>query len=145
MSTYATVGGYIVYAEKKDFESAVSLLGSFVDSEGYFLDEMGERIGETAGADASDLTIIFPLALQRNLASMLLNLFVGGKGTVVWTTTDCNFQGGVIVNGEETLYDLTEWAEENDIGESPAPDPKDAENWNEYSQEIEQEFFAEFL
>ena len=52
------------------------------------------------------------------------NLFAKGKGKgrVVWASSDGDFEGGVIVDGKETVYNLAEWAKSNGIEEPPHED-----------------------
>ena len=47
----------------------------------------------------------------------LVNLFANGNGKVVWASSDGEFEGGVIVDGKETVYNLDEWAKSKGIEE----------------------------
>ena len=47
------------------------------------------------------------------------NLFAKG-GKVVWASSDEDFEGGVIVDGKGTVYNLAEWAKSNGIEEPPS-------------------------
>jgi hypothetical protein len=111
---------------------------------------------ESPNIDRRERTIEIPLHLHRNLARLLdeQQLFRGATGKAVWTSTDGCFSGGVVVDGEESTYDLDEWAKEHVLepGQTP-PDPNtDVEEWLEYAEEewleyaaeVEQAFFQEF-
>ena len=50
------------------------------------------------------------------------NLFANGNGKVVWASSDGEFEGGVIVDGKSTVYNLAKWAKSNGIKEPPHED-----------------------
>ena len=93
MSFYATILGTIRYETRKAFNSAVGLLddGSWL-RDGFILNEIDRKISDQADVDAKALTIRIPFHLHRNLTSRLDKLFIGGKGKVVWTSTDGCFR-----------------------------------------------------
>ena len=150
MSFYATITGEIRYAERADFDAAVAMLKNdgWLDEHGYFLDETDERISTVAGVDPEAQTINIPLACHRNLACALGEdqLFKGGTGRAVWTSTDGCFSGGVIVDGEETCYDLSEWSKKHvlEAGESEPDADADFDKYVEYTSEVEEGFHNEF-
>lgn len=143
MSQYCTIGGSIGYERQEDFDNAIHLLevGGWL-KDGFMVDELENRICDTSDVDISRKAFCIPVYHYHNLGGLLQNLFKGGKGEVVWTTTDGDFQGGVIVNGQETLYDLEVWAKENMEEENSLP-PDDIAELDEWQQEVEQEFFEE--
>jgi hypothetical protein len=153
MSFYATISARLSYEDDETSRRAVSLLednGYLGDEEiaDWIVDETGERMTESPNIDRRERTIEIPLHLHRNLARLLdeQQLFRGATGKAVWTSTDGCFSGGVVVDGEESTYDLDEWAKEHvlEVGQSP-PDPnEDLDAWVEYAEEVEQAFFQEF-
>jgi hypothetical protein len=147
MSKYCTIGGSITYENQEAFDNAIHLLenGGWIKN-GFMINELGNRICDTS--DTSDVDIArkafcIPVFLYRNLGAVLDSLFKGGKGEVVWTSTDSGFKGGVIVDGEETIYDLEKWAKENMEQEASLP-PEDFAELCEWQQDVEREFFEEF-
>ena len=72
--------------------------------------------------DYKKLTIEIPWFWYHNLIMHLDNLFAKGKGKVVWASSDGDFEGGVIVDGKETVSNLAEWAKSNGIEEPPNED-----------------------
>jgi len=145
MSMYCTISGSISYEKQEDFDKALSLLqvGGWL-KDGFILDEMGTRISEEADVDISGRAIRIPLFHYRNLGGFLDKLFVGGKGEVIWTSTDGCFDGGFIIDGKEISYDLTKWAKENMPEEdADPPDENDFDSYCEWQQEVEQTFFEE--
>lgn len=141
MSQYCTVGGYIEYNSKDDFEKALNLLteGGWVIGQN-FVSETDDLLSEVP--DIENQTITIPIYHYKNLAGILDALFDGGTGNVVWTTTDGDFQGGVINEIGETLYNLEDWARKEMADEfmefSEEPD------YAEWQQEVEQAFFEDF-
>ena len=71
--------------------------------------------------DYKKLTIEIPWFSYHNLVMHLDNLFAKG-GKVVWASSDEDFEGGVIVDGKGTVYNLAEWARSNGIEEPPHED-----------------------
>lgn len=103
---------------------------------------------ETAtGGTEPELSLVFPYGLYRNIGIEVDNMYKGNKGHIVWTTTDGMFQGGVISDGVETVYDLTEWAktEAADTGDDELINPgaEDFDAFAEWMQYVEQAFFEQ--
>jgi hypothetical protein len=147
MSFYATISGSIHYERQEDFDAALQLLksGKWVNDNGCFVDETNETFGERPDIDHDARNIRIPLGYHRNLAHHLDELFRGGTGKVVWTSTDGVFEGGVIVDGKKTSYDLTQWGREKVLGEGEE-EPDAEENFDEYCKyqsEVEGAFHAE--
>jgi hypothetical protein len=111
MSKYCTISGSIGYERQEEFDNAIALLekGGWL-KDGFIVDECGNKISEETDVDVSERAICIPLFLHRNLGGLLDDLFKGGKGEVVWTSTESGFAGGVITDGVETSYDLIKWA-----------------------------------
>ena len=78
--------------------------------------------------DYKKLTIEIPWFSYHNLVMHLDNLFANGNGKVVWASSDGEFEGGVIVDGKETVYNMTEWAKSNGIEEPPNEDEDEDEH-----------------
>ena len=78
--------------------------------------------------DYKKLTIEIPWFWYHTLIMHLDNLFTKGKGKVVWASSDGDFEGGVIVDGKETVYNLAEWAKSNGIEEPPHEDEDEDED-----------------
>jgi hypothetical protein len=120
MSFYATINGQITYPDKEAYDKACKLLGmgekgGWVDKNGYFVDECGNRFFDDPDPDCSPvhLSIIIPVGHYRNLSRLLDALTENTKSEVVWTSTDGCFSVGIIENGVETTYRLDERAKEN--------------------------------
>ena len=148
MSTYCTIGGLIHYEKEEDFQAALAILKEgWLDDEGYMLTEDEHRIDEVEpSVDAVERDIFIPLFHYRNLGYVLNDLFKGGKGKVIWTCTDGCFEGGVIVDGKETHYDLEKWAAEGENMEfeedrTPPDVEKEFDDYCEWQGEVEQAFF----
>jgi hypothetical protein len=131
MSFYATLHGQIQYSSCDEFEQIINQLtkGGWLE-EGYFVDECGNRYhSETPDIDASLLRITIPRGHYRNLARF--DFFPpSAKGFLVGTSTDGCFEGWVIENGQETTFDLDQWAKEN--AEEVAPTIEECSSENEY-------------
>ena len=145
MSFYATIAGQIKYKKQEDYVAAKEFLekGGWIDDEGYFVDENGFRISEEQNLGSNQITI--PTFHYRNLSYILNKPFIGGKGLVVWTSTDGCFQAGIIKNGVERCIDLEEWAKEQNL-ESPPEKFDNDQYWQDFSdwqQEIEMAFFED--
>ena len=146
MSFYATITGEITYPNPASFAKMVEELqsGGWVDKNGCFVDECGDKFSETPNIHPNALVIDIPLAHHRNLSRV--NFFPeGAKGYVVGTSTDGCFEGWVIEDGEEKSYDLEEWAKENMDGEDKVgPDPDDDfDLYVEWQSLVEEAFFDE--
>lgn len=145
MSFYATIAGAIKYDAQADFEAAVGILkdDGWLDDEDYLVDEVGSRITEhKPNVDHRKRAIRFPLENYRNLARVLENLFRGGTGKVVWASTDGCFDGGVIVDGKETAYDLQTWNQSK--GGDPPPDvDTQLDEFIQWQEQIQEAFFRQ--
>ena len=143
MSFYATIHARLVYESQTVFDNALVELGDYVDAQGYLVDECDDRISDEPNVDRQSRVIEIPFSSHRNLARILERLFQGATGKAVWTSTDGCFEGGVIVNGEETIYDLAKWAADNVEGDAPNVEEQ-FDEWVEWSVEVEAAFFDEF-
>jgi hypothetical protein len=144
MSTYATISGHLTYNQAVDYRKAIAMLekdGWLVD--GYIVDELNRKIIDDPDIDDKLQEIRIPLYLHRNLCGALDELFRGATGKIVWTSTDGMFNGGVIVDGKETHYDLDEWAKMNIKETVPGVD-KDFDRYCECQRQVEESFFEQF-
>jgi len=154
MSFYASIEGYVKYPDGDSFLSMVNTLrtGGWMDVNGYFLDECGNRIseGEERDADLSTLTITIPCWHHRNLSRV--EFFTpGATGEIVGTSTDGCFIGWTIKDGEAIEVDLEKWAAANMEGDDRfAPVESNFEDADDYfanlcewQQNVEMEFFAD--
>jgi hypothetical protein len=144
MSVYTTIAGRIRYRDEFALRAAYSLLetGGWL-RDGHLLNESGRPITSVPNVDQEALTLDIPLSLYRGMARFLDadKLFVGGKGKVVWSSTDGVFAAGVIVNGVETGYDLKKWAKEQGYTEDDLPAVDDPEEVASWQNEVERDFF----
>lgn len=158
MSFYATICGEIHYNQDKDFKRAFSFLknNKWVNSDGYFVDECDTIINnEDTLPNVYRNYISIPLFHYRNLVRVLddSKIVKGATGKIVWTSTDGCFVGGILTynNGfTEESFNLEKWGIENDWGKPPQEkDFKDSEEYieslNDYTSQIEQDFFEEYL
>jgi len=146
MSFYATITGEITYQKKENFNKAYYFLrdngwiknNKFVNEDDDFVStEIENDINE------KELTITIPYGHYRNLARIFNKLFKGGTGKIVATSTDGCFEGYIIVDGKETVYNLNDWAKENI--ENDAPDSeKDFDAYCEWMTDVENAFFEQF-
>jgi hypothetical protein len=145
MSFYATIQGSIRYDKQQDFDAAMELLvrGQWM-KDGRLVREDDRPISDGPDADPEARTLRIPRAHYRNLAWALGegDLFQGGQGKVVWTSTDGTFSAGVINNGKEDAYDLIQWGTPK-LGEPPDVDTS-PEAYAYWQNEVEQAFFAAF-
>jgi len=114
MSFYAAISGSITYERPEDFNTVCRFLteNGWLEKNG-LIDAAG-GVQEETGVDRDKRSLnLGYCVVYRNLARYLAVLFQGGRGTVVWTSTDGCFDGGVVTDGEETLYALERWAEEH--------------------------------
>ena len=97
--------------------------------------------------DYKKLTIKIPWFSYHNLVFHLDNLFAKGKGKgrIVWASSDEDFEGGVIVNGKETVYNLAEWAKSNAIEEPPHEDEDEDEGEDSIDPDFESEVIDAFM
>ena len=126
MGMHAEICGKINYQNQESLKTAVKRLenGGWITKD-HFTDDSGIYIDdEMPDIDYKKLTIEIPWFSYHNLVMHLDNLFAKrkGKGRVVWASSDGDFEGGVIVDGKETVYNLTEWAKSNGIEEPPHED-----------------------
>ena len=141
MGMHAEICGKIHYQNLESLKTAVKRLekGGRITKD-HFTDDCGNYIGdEMPDIDYKKLTIESPWFWYHNLIMHLDNLFAKGKGKVVWASSDGDFEGGVIVDGKETVSNLAEWAKSNGIEEPPNED----EDKNEDS--IDPDFESEVL
>lgn len=143
MSFYTTIQGQITYQNKEDFDKVVS----FLKQNEWIKDN--RFIGETEGLapdydiNEKDLIIIIPHGYYRNLARIFNKLFECGKGKIIATSTDGIFEGYVIIDGKETVYNLNDWAKEN--AEYGSPDfEDDFDAYCEWMRDVENAFFEKF-
>jgi len=153
MSFYATISGYLTYDNDEAFYRNVKLLeeGKWINDNGYFIDECDESISQEEDdpdIDIDNRTIRIPYGFYRNLTHFFctktfddkLGLLAESKGKIVWTSTDGCFGGGVIVDGEEKVYELEKWNEENNGEEAPDFEI-DFDGYCDWQDEIANNFF----
>ncbi len=146
MSFYATISGQLTYDTAEDFARAVELLrnGGWVDEEGYFVDETGHRFEnqQQPALDAEHRRITFPyMGFHRNLAYALNRLCAASQGRVVWTSDDGCFEGGVIDDGKEEVFDLVEWGKDHGYPDAEWPeDEEPGDDFFEMRADIEESF-----
>jgi hypothetical protein len=118
MSFYATIAGHATFPDDDSFNTAIKKLeeGKWLVREGdniFFVDEMQEKISKEPNFDLTARQMEIPLSHYRNLSRMLDVILPRTTGTVVWTSTDGCFQGGVFNDGVETITnDLEKWWDE---------------------------------
>lgn len=150
MSFYASISGSVKFFSKEDFDEVLNQLidGEYVKDNNFV--EGNGRISETEvnDIDPDQLSITIPLFHYQNLTRILdsLPLYVGN---IVITTTDGCFQGYVIQNGTETVYELKDWAKQNQLEDEPQrnefeSDDEYYENLTIWQMDIETEFFCKF-
>ena len=155
MSTYFAVQGVVSYKEKADFDNAIK----FLEESGYLqnkhiVDECGDEITERDNVDTTHVesSIEIPRFHYRNLGRYLDKIMKNGTGKLIWTSTDGMFEGGVLIDGVETTYDLEEWNAENNGETRPVESDFDGEdkeddyfeNLIEWQSNIENNFFDHF-
>ena len=126
--------------------------GGYTDSEGFFLDELGNRleIEPEAGPDIDqqERAITIPVFHYKSLAYLLDDILPGSKGVVIWTSTDGCFEAGVYTDGMEKTYKLEDWVKSQEFSaEELDPQPNmetSPEDWFQWAGEVEQLFFEEF-
>ena len=131
MSTYCTIDGTIHYGDQGACDRAIHHLHhkGWLDGKERFISEYGAGpIVDQSTVDRNAKSIYIPLGCYRNLGAHLNELLVGSNTNyIVWGTTDGAYQGGVIKDGVETLYDLEKWAKE----------PEQVEELGEWIDDIE--------
>ena len=60
-------------------------------------------------------------------------------------SSDEDFEGGVIVDGKETVYNLAEWAKSNGIEEPPHEDEDEDEDEDEEEDSMDPDFENEVI
>ncbi|RDJ35718.1 MAG: hypothetical protein DWQ19_12945 [Crenarchaeota archaeon] len=140
MSTYAVLVGDISYKDYPSYENVVNFLrrGGWLNKDDLFVAEYGtDPVCEESTLNPDGLIIQIPRAYYRNLAAHLEILSAGSISSLfIWATTDGQYQGGVWNDGNETLYDLTEWAKDPDqavdLLDNPDDElPDEPEFWND--------------
>ena len=124
MGMHAEIFGKINYQNIESLKTAVKQLekGGWITKD-HFTDDCGNYIGdEMPDIDYKKLTIEIPWFSYHNLVMHLVNLFANGNEKVVWASSDGEFEGGVIIDGKGTVYNLAEWARSNGIEEPPHED-----------------------
>jgi hypothetical protein len=129
---HTEICGKINYRNSESLKTAVKRLEKwgwvtkdhFTDNSGNYIDD------EMPDIDYKKLTIEILWFSYHSLVMHLDNLFAkgNGKGRVVWASSDGEFEGGVIVDGKETVYNLAEWAKSNGIEEPPNEDEDEDED-----------------
>ena len=148
MSFYAAISGSITYERREDFDAACRFLteNGWLEKNG-LIDAAGE-VQEGTGVDRDKRSLnLGYCVVYRNLACDLAVLFQGGRGTVVWTSTDGCFDGGVVTDGKETLYDLERWAEEHLGMTMPDLDESEDEHnaaWLDAALDVEDAFHERY-
>lgn len=147
MSVYATIQGEAKFTDRQKFHDVIKWLSCMRK---WSCRPIGRDDGEV-DIDEDDLTIRIPLGCYRNLVGFLFEIRKKSETCyIVWTSTDGNFEGGVIAKeyGEtvDKQVDLTEWAT-NPNHLILAPDNTDfsEENLQKYCDwqlEVENEFHA---
>ena len=148
MGTYCTIQGQIEYSSQEKLQEAIGILqaGGWM-KDGKFIDNRGETVDKTNKLDYKDKALTIPFCLYRNLNSVLRDITRNTKCKVTCTCTDGCFKGSVIIDGEETLYDLVEWAKEN-LPEEMMPEPDldtDFEDHCEWLNDTECYFHDEMI
>ena len=144
MSFYATIQGQITYQNKEDFDKVVAFLrqNEWVKDD-RFIGETENLVSGYKDINEKELTIAIPYGHYRNLARVFNEIFKGGAGKIVATSTDGVFEGYVIIDGKETVYNLNDWAKENI--ETKAPDyEEDFDAYCEWMTDVENAFFEQF-
>ena len=124
---HAEISGKIHYQNLESLKTAVKRLekGGWITKD-HFTDDSGNYIvDEMPDIDYKKLTIEIPWFSYHNLVFHLDNLFA--KGKVVWASSDEEFEGGVIVDGNGTVYNLAEQARSNGI-EEPTHEDEDEDS-----------------
>jgi len=134
MSTYATVEGMIQFSDQAAYKKVVQILkeGGWVDSSGYWRNELGHQIGAD-GTDDSQMIIHIPLGYYRNLLHILDKILEGASAfSGKWASTDGMFSGGSFDSKE--IIDLKKWAKEQGLANPPADN--DVENLSFWMDEV---------
>jgi len=151
MSFCATIQGDITYPDQEHLDAALEMLGKDVE-DGWikgdkFVDEAGSIVCDNGEPDIDGLTLHIPLGCYRNMFRVLDAITEDTESTVVWTSTDGCFEGGVLTNDKKEYLDLEEWAKENDMKPPVEIDKSSDDDWQEYSDwqtEVEDAFHETF-
>lgn len=148
MSFYATIQGTVTYKDNESLMAVVDDLkkNGWLNDNGKFVDENGFVCLETDTPAFAEKTLHIPCCHYRNLAGQLDQITKDTTGTIVWSSTDGCFSGGVIEDGVEKTYDLKEWAIKNGDEEEDIPNQEEEFdaylNWMDL---VEQDFHATFI
>src|SRR5262249_6672391 len=137
VSFYATITGSAHYPTKEAIDVALTRLRKhgWMNDQNDFVDERNRPlVPDRAPATVEGLTLHVPWTLYRNLASYLDEILAGSKHKIAWTSTDGTYAAGVLIDGNETEFDLEEWAAEH-VGP-----PDEGEEDGHYWAEVEFEF-----
>ena len=149
MGMHAEICAKIHYQNLESLKTAVKRLekGGWITKD-HFTDDCGNYIGdEMPDIDYKKLTIEIPWFSYHNLVFHLDNLFAKGKGKgkVVWASSDEDFEGGVIVDGKGTVYNLAEWAKSNGIEKPPHEDEDEDEDEDSIDPDFDNEVIDAFM
>jgi hypothetical protein len=144
MSFYATIQGEITYQKKKDFSRIYKFLkkNKWI-KDNRFIGETKNSISGYKDIDEKEKIITIPYGHYRNLARIFNKFFEGGEGRIIATSTDGCFEGYIIINGKETVYNLNDWAKEN-IEDDPPDYEEDFDVYCEWMSKVENTFFEQF-
>jgi hypothetical protein len=142
MSFYVTLSGRIRYRTKEALDAALTFLRErgWLDDQNVFLDERGQRMWPRT--TLRGMTLQLPRCVYRNLGGTALDrILAGSEHRIAWASTDGVEAAGVIVDGEETTFELDEWAAEHCQGEEyEGEDDLDLEDefidWAEWKYEF---------
>lgn len=142
MSFYSRMEGEITFSDQNVFDNLCNVLkkGFWIDEEGYFLDENGQKVTEFPTIFCDKMQIYIPNYYYRNLTN--INFFKdNGTGYIIGTSTDGCFAGWIQTDKTDSQYDLLMWAI-SELGEEEVPDPdKDFEAYCHWQTDIENAFF----
>lgn len=141
MSFYARMESEVQYPDAESFWKMYETLrkGFWLDTEGYFLDEVGNRFTDYPNVEFDELIIRIPHANHRNLAH--LTFFTpGARGKIIGTSCDGCFIGWITTTSQDRHFDLLEWANE-ELGET-SPEPEtEFDDFCEWQCKVENDFF----
>jgi len=153
MGKYYTQQGAIVYPDQETFDKVLEELQDedWVDDDGFFTDEDGVRLTSKPTVVKADFSIVIPLASYRNLDVQTL-FPEGAFGVLYRTTTDGEFLGEHVIDGDRQHFDLTAWAAEHmPSHDRRAPRPHkgmgEAQNearYHKWQDRVVKAFHAEF-
>jgi hypothetical protein len=121
MSYYSNIQGEFYFETQEDFEKFKNNKSLKDWMESFEVDEKKREVK-------------IPSDTYRNLGRYLDALETSNmKGMVIWTSTDGGFEGGVIIDGESTNFELYDWASENYDRDCPDGDDED-DNYDEVDE-----------